>query len=177
MPQVKRQASARSSASRPFNLKELPLRRLLLAIITMGLLFFSLWARVLPPRVDWQAADTADRTIKAPRSTVYTATEATKKLRDEAAAKVPQQYSPVADAEAGVRRVINDIFAQSLEIHQQATAQSPADHMNTLRRRIALDLSEATLQTLLEKPPAALDQIKSATQELASSQMWSSTVS
>jgi len=171
MPQVKRQASDRSSASRLFSLKELSLRRLLLATITVGLLFFSLWARVLPPRVDWQSTDTADRTIKAPRSAVYTATEATSKLREQAASKIPKQYSPVADAEAGVRRVINDIFAQALEIHQQTTTHSPADRMNILRRRIALDLSEATLQTLLEKPPAALDQIKSATQELASTQM------
>jgi len=171
MPQVKRQAIARSSAARLPSLKELPLRRLLLATITVGLLFFSLWARVLPPRVDWQPGDTADRTIKAPRGAVYTATEATSKLRDEAAAKVPRQYSPVADAESAVRAAIDDIFAQAREIHQQATDRSPVSQMAMLRSRIALDLSEATLRTLLEKPPTALEQIKSATLELASIQM------
>ena len=96
MPQVKRQASDRSSASRLPSLKELPLRRLLLATITVGLLFFSLWARVLPPRVDWQAADTADRTIKAPRSAVYTATEATNKLREQAVAQLRRQNAGFA---------------------------------------------------------------------------------
>ncbi|MCK4324224.1 MAG: HDIG domain-containing protein, partial [Armatimonadetes bacterium] len=171
MPQVKRQASDRSSASRLLRLRELPLRRLLLAIITVGLLFFSLWARVLPPRVDWQAADTADRTIKAPRSAVYTATEATSELREEVAAKVTEQYSPVADAEAGVRRLINEVFSQALEIHQPSIDHPDIERMAALRKHIVLDLSEATLRTLLEKPPAALDQIKSATQELASSQM------
>ncbi len=171
MPQVKRQASAQSSASRLPSLKELPLRRLLLATITVGLLFFSLWARVLPPRVDWQAADTADRTIKAPRSAGYTATEATSKLRDEEAAKVTNQYSSVADAEAGVRRAINEVFSQAQEIHQPSTDQPATDRMAALRKHIVLDLSEATLRTLLEKPPAALDQIKAATQELASTQM------
>jgi len=172
MPQVAgRRNNHLPAASRLVSIRQLSLRRLLLATITVGLLFFSLWARVLPPRVDWRPADTADRTIKAPRSAVYTATDATSKLRDEAAAKVPKQYSPIADAETGVKQVINDIFAQALEIHQQATAQSPAGRMNTLRRRIAIDLSEATLSTLIEKPPTALDQINSATQELASSQM------
>jgi len=171
MPQAKRQASGHSSAFRLFSLKELSLRRLLLATITVGLLFFSLWARVLPPRVDWQPGDTADRTIKAPRSAVYTATEATNKLRKQAAAKVPPQYAPVADAESAVRASINDIFAQARQIHQQASGRPLADQMAALRSRIALALSEATLQTLLEKPSTALEQIKSATLELANNQM------
>jgi len=171
MPQLKSQARGQSSASRLFSLKELPQRRLLLATITVGLLFFSLWARVLPPRVDWQPADTADRTIKAPRSALYIAIEATNKLREEAAAKVPPQYSTVAGVENSVNRVITDIFAQAHDIHQHATGRPLADQMAMLRNRVALDLSEATLRTLLEKPPAALDQIKAATQELASNQM------
>jgi len=46
-----------------------------------------------------------------------------------------------------------------------------AEQMAALRSRIALDLSEATLQTLLQKPPTALQQINSATLELADNQM------
>jgi len=106
MPQTRRQAHDRSTVTRLFSLREFSLRRLLLATITVGLLFFSLWARVLPPRVDWQPGDIATRTIKAPRNAVYIATEATEQLREQAAARVPKQYSAVADAESAVRAAI-----------------------------------------------------------------------
>ncbi len=172
MPQVAGRRNNHSpEALRLVSIRQLSLRRLLLATITVGLLFFSLWARVLPPRVDWQPGDTADRTIKAPRSAVYTATEATNQLREEAAAKVPKQYSSVADAETSVKRAINEIFSQAQHIHQRSTAQPATDRIAALHKQIVLDLSEATLRTLLEKPPTALEQIKSATLELASTQM------
>ncbi len=172
MPQVKSQVSNHQlSPSRLFSLDELALRRLLLATITVGLLFFSLWARVLPPKVELQPGDIADRTIKAPRSALYIAVEATTQLREQAAAKVPDQYSPVADADSSVKAVINDIFAQARQVRQQTADRPLAKQINILHERIALDISEATLRTLLEKPPTALEQIKSATLELADNQM------
>jgi len=102
---------------------------------------------------------------------VYIATEATEQLREQAAARVPKQYSAVADAESAVRAAIEDIFTQARQIRQQSSSRPLAEQMAALRSRIALDLSEATLQTLLQKPPTALQQINSATLELADNQM------
>ena len=153
------------------SLDQLQQRRLVLALTTVALLFFTLWARVLPAKVDWSLGDAADRTIIAPRSTVYISTEQTEELRDKAEAGVPQQYRPVADAKDKVLRVIGDIFAQARDIRQNNPDLPIVDKMEDLQERLALDLSNATLRIAVEKPATTLEQIEAVARDLAGTEM------
>ncbi len=173
MPPIKNRHTNRSFLlSRLAGLSELQQRRILLAVLTIGLLFFSLWAQVLPTKVDWSVGDTAERTITAPRSAVYIATEQTERLREEAADRVPYEYRPIADAKDKVLRVISDIFAQARDIRQNSAPDLPTiDKMTQLQERLAIGLSNATLRTAVEKPLTTLEQVEAAAQDLAATEM------
>ncbi len=154
-----------------WDLSKVSLSRVLLAALTISLLFISLLARVMPQKVDWSAGHEASRTIIAPRSTVYVDTQQTEELRQEAADKVEPVFRTDPEAPREVTTAISHIFAQAAEIREDSSLPQTIDKLQALQSRLAIELSNTTLRLLVDSLPATLGQIQEATKEVADRQM------
>lgn len=150
---------------------QLSLPRTLLAIATVGVLFVSLWARVLPQKVDWPVGDKAARTIIAPRSTVYVDTQRTEELRQEAADVVEPVFRPDPEAQSKVNAALSSIFAQAAEIREDDSLLQTIDKIQALQKRLAKKLTNQTLRLLVDSPEATLQQAAEAAIQVADHQM------
>ena len=147
------------------------LPRSLLAMVTIAVLFVSLWARVLPQKVDWSVGDQADRTIIARRTTVYADTQQTQELRWQAADKVEPVFRIDPQAQQAVTVEIRGIFARAAETREDSSLPATIDKVQALRERLAIQLSETTRRVLTEAPPPQLQQAEEKATTVAEGQM------
>lgn len=154
-----------------WDLTNVSLSRALLATVTVSLLFLSLWARILPQKVDWSVGDKAPRTIIAPRSTVYADTQQTEELRQKAADNVEPVFHPDPEAGREVNAAISNIFAQAAEIRQADSLPGTIDKPQALQNRLAIKLSDKTLRLLVDSPLATLHDAQEAAKTVAGEQM------
>jgi len=132
-------------------------QRALLAIVCALLVFVLLMARLRPEQVKYQVGDTATRTIKATRAASYVDDQATQQLRAEAATAVPLEYTRDADAPTRAVETVHDIFAQVLAVRADTAV---ADRMAALRARLDIQLSDESLELLLEASNSALQRVE-----------------
>lgn len=128
-----------------------------------------LWAHMLPPKVRLEVGEISREEIRAPRTVTYIDTEATRRLREEAAAKVPPQFKPDKEAVREAMRALSVLFA---EARREAESQgSPEEKARRLAGRIALALPEEVLKALVSAPPTALEQMEGYARSLLKSIM------
>jgi len=135
-------------------------QRLLLLLVTTGLVFTALWGRLLPEAVSLQIGQRADRTIRAPRSAVYEDTEATQRLRTEAMANVPDQYIVDPTAHHDAVATVSDVFKQARKVRANDSFPKLIDKLEALKGRLDIELSDGTLRCLLEAPDGPLKRVE-----------------
>jgi cyclic-di-AMP phosphodiesterase PgpH len=138
------------------------LQRWLVGLLTALLVFVLLMARLRPEAISYQVGDTATQTIRAQRAATYVDKEATERLKDEAAASVPDVYARDANAEARALQTVRDVFGFALEIQSQAPTTSEVDRIDLLRERLDIQLSPAALRLLAESSRGTLDRLQQA---------------
>lgn len=137
------------------------LQRWLVGLLTALLVFVLLMARLRPEAVSYQVGDTATQTIRAQRAAAYVDKEATERLRNEAAASVPDVYSRDANAEARALQTVRDVFGFALAVQSEPQI-TVLDRVDLLRERLDLQLSPATVRLLVESSRGTLDRLQQA---------------
>ena len=127
------------------------LRNAALGVLTVGALFLTLWARVVPERVTIALGEPSPRTIIAPRSVFYNDSVRTDELRQAARTAVSDQYQPNSDATAVAQGVLRDVFVV-LRQAQPRVATSPEDAVDWVRGRLDVPLSDRAILRLIESP-------------------------
>jgi putative nucleotidyltransferase with HDIG domain len=134
------------------------LQRWLVGLLTALLVFVLLMARLRPEAISYQVGDTATQTVRAQRTAAYADKEATERLREEAAASVPDVYARDANAEARALQTVRDVFAFALEVQ----GEPAANRADLLRDRLDIQLSPPTLRVLSESSHGTLDRLQQA---------------
>ncbi|MHB8997116.1 MAG: HD family phosphohydrolase [Armatimonadota bacterium] len=137
------------------------LQRWLVGLLTALLVFVLLMARLRPEAVSYQVGDAATQTIRAQRAAAYVDKEATERLRDEAAASVPDLYSRDANAEARALQTVRDVFGFALAVQSEPEITA-LDRVDLLRERLDLQLSPTTVRLLVESSRGTLDRLQQA---------------
>jgi len=148
----------------------LELQRWALGAITTFMVAAFLCFHLLPPRVRLEVGERSPEEIKAPRTVTYVDTEATERLRQEAAAKVPPQFRPDREALREAERAIASVFeeARKVALLPEGSAKGKA---SKLAQRIALALPDEALKTLATSSPLALEQMEGYAKSLLRSIM------
>ncbi|MGE5531795.1 MAG: hypothetical protein ACM3VW_06760, partial [Bacteroidota bacterium] len=134
------------------------LQRWLVGLLTALLVFVLLMARLRPEAISYQVGDTATQTVRAQRAAAYTDKEATERLREEAAASVPDVYARDANAEARALQTVRDVFAFALEVQ----GEPAGNRVDLLRERLDIQLSPTTLRVLSDSSHGTLDRLQQA---------------
>ena len=87
---------------------------------TLLVLFFLLFARLVPEKISLEPGVVADRTIIAPRSVDYADTQTTEERQQLARDTVPDRYTAVPEAGTLVAQTIDDIFAAVTQAREEA---------------------------------------------------------
>ena len=132
------------------------MRRVLVAALTTLLVFALLLARLVPEAVNYQEGDTARGTIKATRASTYVDEEATRELRDEAAAGVANEYMREADAQTRALQILHDIFTLAQTVRETPDLRDTAERIEALRAGLDLQLPDASIRLLIESSPGSL---------------------
>lgn len=153
--------------------KEGTRRRILLALLTSGCLFLATWARILPQRLDLVEGDMAPRTIRAPRAGVYVDDTETARLREEAAASVPDVYAPDSNATNDALATLDDIFARIAQARADRTLVDSLARVHALRNSLVTALTTETMELAVSPSTTdnALRRVKEATAGLVRRQM------
>ena len=140
-----------------------------MAVATTLLVAAFLWAHFLPPKVRLEVGEISPKEIRAPRTVTYVDTEATERLREEAAAKVPPQFKPDREAIREAERALSSLFSEAKRV--ASSGGSLEEKTSMLARNIAVSLPEGALRTLAAAPPSAIEQMEGYARSLLRSVM------
>lgn len=145
-------------------------RRWAIAALTVGILYLTLWARLLPESAPLVLGQPSPRTIFAPRSTFFNDSVKTEELREQARRGVADKYKVDASAADMATAVVQDCFAV-LRQAQQLEGLSTAERVNWVQRRLDIRLPPESLGLLLEAQPGTLTRLEATTMHLVETLM------
>jgi len=136
--------------------------RALMMVVVVAALSVTLWGRLLPQRVKLELGTPAPRTVISPRSAFYYDTARTERLREEARARVPDQYNANTKARELALRTVDDIFAILRRARQEAQLPDLAAKLEWIHSQLDVKLTDRTLLLALQAQPGALDRMEDA---------------
>ena len=154
-----------------YKLSQRRVQRSIAALLTALLVFVLLMARLRPEVVSYQAGDSATHTIEAQRAAAYVDREATDRLREDAAAAVPDIYTRDASAETRALETLSDVFDPATAVRSDASAPTSLDKFDLLRQRLDIQLSPEALRLLVEGSRGGLERVHQAATNLVRATM------
>ncbi len=149
-------------------LRRISPRRAALGVATVGVLFVTLWARILPEQVKLEVGKPAPQTIIAPRSAFYTDTEKTEEARREAEARVPDQYVVKPNARELAARTVRDIFDVVREARANEQLKTPDEKLAWVKEHLDVKVSDQTLRLAITAAEGALERMEDAAVSIVS---------
>lgn len=156
----------RNRAILGYKINQRRVQRSLAVVLTALLIFVLLMARLRPEAVSYSVGDTAARTIRAQRAAAYVDREATERLREEAAAAVPDMYTRDLNAEPRALQTVRDVFDFAVNVQSDPSAVTQFDKYELLRQRLDIQLSPEALRLLVQSSRGALDRVEQTAVQL-----------
>jgi len=145
-------------------------RRGILAALTVGVLYLTLWARLLPEAAPLVLGQPSPRTIFAPRSVFFNDSVKTEELREQARRGVADKYGVDPSATGVAAGVVRDIFAV-LRQAQRMEGASADERVEWVQRRLDVRLPPETLSVLVEAQPGTLTRLEATAAHLVETLM------
>jgi putative nucleotidyltransferase with HDIG domain len=163
LPSLKTLALRRRRRLLPRPPRALPVdaRRFLIAVGTITVLSVLMSIHLMPDRVTLRIGDRSPTEIRAPRSVTYVDTDATRRLRESAAAQVGTQFDRDPTALASATAEVADLFAAIRKARTDTSLASPAKKAASLLHDYGDILTEAQLRYLVQAPAPALQKLQS----------------
>ncbi len=140
-------------------------RRTLAALLFFMLLTTLISIEFVPHRVNLKVGQVSPEDIYAPRAIVFEDKAKTEDLRQEAAAKVPNQYDRDSQVSQAVQKDISAVIAGVREVQSEKTASREA-RITRLRQLLPFALTEETLAALIQPSPHVLQQLEQSVNAL-----------
>ncbi len=132
--------------------------------ILLGIIMYViLIGSILPPRYDFSVGDTAPMTIRAPVTAVDT--QATKRAKDEAMAKVPKQYAMSTTVETNALSTLDGLFNLANNLASQPS-MTTAHKVIQLQAVAPKEVSAASLNTLAQLNKQQLADVQSVSETI-----------
>ncbi|CAB3391211.1 HD family phosphohydrolase [Kyrpidia spormannii] len=137
-----------------------------LIYVVLGFILYGLFVgNTLPQKYSFQVGSISDVDIKAPTDAVDTL--ATQQRKDDAAAKVPKQYTVDPSVEDSALQDLSHLFSSVQELAGQ-TSLSPAQRFQQLKAAVppGLQVSDDVLNSLLSLSPQELNTVRNETNRM-----------
>lgn len=142
--------------------------RIALMVGTILVLSALLSLHLLPDRVSLRVGEVSNQEIKAPRTVQYPDWEATRRLREENAARVDPVYQPVRYASAEADQAVTDVYARLRRA--RSDGRQNADRLaQDLRQQVGVAVADPAALAPLLRPsigPYHLEQAERITHQV-----------
>ena len=145
--------------------------RLILAVVTVLILYLVMGFHFLPDRVTLRPGDISPSELRANRSVVFIDSEATANRRLDASSSVPNSYDLDHTAHSQSVRYVLDIFGKIRQIRGESSDNASGHAAKRLAKELGTVFSQSQLNYLLGTPVTNLDRLQTTTSRLISDSM------